>query len=113
MGSVPSKIGVLFGKVDKGSDGWYFTDASVGQKRKAACTGPFGTKEKAVENAIRRLAARQTPNDEPAMSRPSSVSSSELITWRPVHPRSRTPGRRLDFWTRVRAECSTLLVMRS
>jgi hypothetical protein len=113
MGSVPSEIGVFFGKVDKGSDGWYWTDASTRRKRKAAYTGPFDTKEKAVENAVQRLAARRTPNDEPAMSRPSSVSSSELITQRRVLPPSRTAGRRFDFWTRVRAECSTLLAMRS
>jgi hypothetical protein len=113
MGSVPSEIGVFFGKVKKGSDGWYWTDASTTRKRTAAYTGPFDTKEKAVENAVQRLAARQTPNDGPSVGRPSLVSSSEPIAQRPVLPRSRRPGRRLDFWTRVRAECGTLLAMRN
>jgi hypothetical protein len=113
MGSVPSEIGVFFGKVNKGSDGWYWTDASTRRTRTAAYTGPFDTKEKAIENAVQCLAPRQTPNDQPTVGRPSLVSSSELITQRPVLPRSRRPGRRLDFWTRVRAECSTLLAMRS
>jgi hypothetical protein len=112
MGSVPSEIGVFFGKANKGSDGWYWTDASTRRKRMAAYTGPFDTKEKAVKNAVQRLAARQTPNDEPTVGDPSLVSSSEVITQRLVFP-SRRPGRRRDFWTRVRAECSTLLAMRS
>jgi hypothetical protein len=111
MGSVPSEIGVFFGKVNKGSDGWYWTDASTRRKREAAYTGPFDTKEKAIEDAVQRLAARQAPNDGPSV-RPSLVSSSEVITRRPVLPRLRRPGRRLDFWTRVRAECSTLLATR-
>jgi hypothetical protein len=68
--------------------------------------------KRAVENAVQSLAARQAPN-ELAMSRASSASSSEAITQRPLLPRSRPPGRRLDFWTRVRAECSTLPAMRS
>jgi hypothetical protein len=52
MGSVPSKVGVFFGKTDKVSEGWYWTDTSIGQKRKAAITGPFETKEKAVEKPV-------------------------------------------------------------
>jgi hypothetical protein len=111
MGSVPSKVGVFFGKVDKGSEGWYWTDASISQTRKAAYMGPFETKEKAVENAVQSVAGRQTQNDEPATSSPSSVSSSEVTTQRPFLLWPRMPGRRLDFWTRVR--CGTLLAMRS
>jgi hypothetical protein len=110
MGSIPSKVGVFFGKADKMSLGWHWTRAPTSQKRKGAITGPFETKEKAVENAVQSLAARQAPNDEPAMSRPSS---SETITERPFLLRSRTPRRRLDFWTSVRTECSTLLALRS
>ena len=68
MGSVPSKVGVFFGKTDKVAEGWYWTDTSIGQKRKAAITGPFETKEQAVENAAQ--CARQAPKDEPAISNP-------------------------------------------
>jgi hypothetical protein len=97
MGSVPSKVGVFFGKADKGSEGWYWTDASICQTRKAAYTGPFETKEKAVENAVQSVAGRQTQNDEPATSSPSSVSSSEVTTQRSFLLWSRMPGRHLDF----------------
>jgi hypothetical protein len=113
MGSVPSEVGVFFGKANKVSGGWYWTDALTSEKRKTAITGPFETKEKAVKNAVQSLAARRAPIIEPAISRPSSVSSSEAITQRPFVLRSRTPGKRLDFWTRVRAECSNLLTIRS
>jgi hypothetical protein len=113
MGSVPSEFGVFFGKVEnKVSQGWYWTDTSTSQKRKAAITGPFETKEKAVENALQNLMVRQAPNDQRAMSGPSSVSSSEVLTRRPFPLRSRMPGRRLNFWTRVRAECDNLPTMR-
>jgi hypothetical protein len=57
MGGVPAEVGVFFGKPDKASGGWYWTDASTSQKRKAAITGPFETKEKAVGNALQSLAA--------------------------------------------------------
>src|SRR5580698_3521260 len=112
MGGVPPKVGVFFGKADKVSEGWYWTDTSIGQKRMAAITGPFETKERAVENALQSLAARQALSDQPAMNGPSSVSSSEVFTRRPFPLRSRMPGTRLDFWTRVRAECGTLPAMR-
>jgi hypothetical protein len=113
MGSVPSEFGVFFGKVEnKVSQGWYWTDTSTSQKRKAAITGPFETKEKAVENALQNLMVRQAPNDQRAMSGPSSVSSSEVLTRRPFPLGSRMPGRRLNFWTRVRAECDNLPTMR-
>jgi hypothetical protein len=112
MSSVPSNFGVFFGKRNRGAEGWYWTDGSINQKRKAAITGPFETKQKAVENAARR--ARQAPNDEPAIGRKSSVSSSfEVIAERPFPLRSRTPERRSDFWTKVRVECSTLLATRN
>jgi hypothetical protein len=112
MGSVPSKVGVFFGKTDKVAEGWYWTDTSIGQKRKAAITGPFETKEKAVENALQNLMARQALNDQRAMNGPSPVSSSEVLTRRPFPLRSRMPRRRLDFWARVRAECDNLPAMR-
>jgi hypothetical protein len=112
MGGVPPKVGVFFGKADKVSEGWYWTDTSIGQKRMTAITGPFETKERAVENALQSLAARQALTDQPAMNGPSSVSSSEVFTRRPLPLRSRMPGTRLDFWTRVRAECGTLPAMR-
>ena len=41
MGSVPSEIGVFFGKADnKVSQGWYWADTSTSRKRKAAIAGP-------------------------------------------------------------------------
>jgi hypothetical protein len=61
MGSVPPNVGVFFGKADKRSEGWYWTEALVIQK---AAKGPFETKEQAIENAIQSLAA-QGPNDGP------------------------------------------------
>jgi hypothetical protein len=111
MGSVPSKVGVFFGKANREAEGWYWTDGSISRKRKAAITGPFETKEKAVENAAQ--SQRQIPNDEPAISRQSSVSPFEIIAQRPFPLRSRTPERRPDFWTRVRIECRALLATRS
>jgi hypothetical protein len=113
MSSVPSEVGVFFRKANKVSEGWYWTDALTSEKRKTAITGPFETKEKAVRNAVQRLAARRARIDEPAISRQSSVSSPEAITRRPSVSRSRRPGKRLDFWTRVRAECSNLPTIRS
>jgi hypothetical protein len=32
MGSVPANLGAFFGKADKGSEGWYWTDASKSEK---------------------------------------------------------------------------------
>jgi hypothetical protein len=110
MGSVPSNVGVFFGKANRRTAGWYWTEAAISQKRKALITGPFETKEQAVENAAQR--ARQAPNDEPAISSQSSVSLFEVIAQRPSPLRSRTPESRSDFWTRVRVECSTLPAMR-
>jgi hypothetical protein len=55
MGSVPSKVGVFFGKTDKVSEGWYWTDTSIGQKRKAAITGPFETKKKGGRKCAPKL----------------------------------------------------------
>jgi ABC-type dipeptide/oligopeptide/nickel transport system ATPase subunit len=101
MGSVPSKVGVFFGKADKVSEGWYWTDTSIGQKRKAAITGPFETKEKAVENALQSLAARQALNDQPAINGPSSVSSSEGLTRRPFPLRCWTVDRIFALFPRL------------
>jgi hypothetical protein len=60
MGNLPAntgECGVFFGKTDKRSKGWYWIDAS--NREKSAITGPFETKEQAIENAIRSIAARQ------------------------------------------------------
>jgi hypothetical protein len=61
--SVPSNLGVFFGKSGQGQEGWYWTDASTIQKPKAGIKGPFETKEQAIENALQSAAA-PTPNDE-------------------------------------------------
>jgi hypothetical protein len=58
MFSVPSNVGVFFGKADKGSQGWYWTDSFTSQNRKGSMRGPFETKQKAVENAVESLAAQ-------------------------------------------------------
>jgi hypothetical protein len=112
MASLSSKVAVFFGSVDKRSAGWYWTDASASQKRMAASTGPFETKEQALNDAAQSMAARRAPNDQPAMRGRSSVPSSKIIVRRAFLPQSRTPGRRLEFWKRVRAECSTLLALK-
>ena len=113
MGNVPSKVGVFFGSADKGSAGWYWTDASIRRMRKTVYMGPFETKESAVKNAVRCLAAQQSPNDKSARSRLSSVSSSEVTTQRALPLTLRRSTRLLHFWTRVRAECNALVAMRS
>ena len=59
MGSVPSNVGVFFGKANRKAAGWYWTEAAISQKRKALITGPFETKEQAVENAAQRARRRQ------------------------------------------------------
>jgi hypothetical protein len=61
MGRVPQNIGVFFGKADKGAGGWYWTDASS-QKPKAAITGPFETKEQAIENALQSAVGAESEN---------------------------------------------------
>jgi hypothetical protein len=61
MGNLPANVGVFFGKTDKRSKGWYWIDAS--NREKSAITGPFETKEQAIENAIRSIAARQVSPD--------------------------------------------------
>jgi hypothetical protein len=58
MSSVPSNVGVFFGNLGQGQEGWYWTDASLSQKPKAAIKGPFETKEQAIENALQDVAAR-------------------------------------------------------
>lgn len=60
MSSVPSNVGVFFGKPGQGQEGWYWTDAS---KPNAAIKGPFETKEQATENALQSVVARQTSSD--------------------------------------------------
>ena len=47
MSSVPSNVGVFFGKTDKRSEGWYWVDVST-----KAPKGPFETKARAIENAV-------------------------------------------------------------
>jgi hypothetical protein len=47
MGSVPSNVGVFFGKADKRSEGWYWVDASAKVPK-----GPFETKAQTIENAV-------------------------------------------------------------
>jgi hypothetical protein len=113
MGSVPTDIGVFFGRSANGLQGWYWTNASISREQKAACMGPFATKEMAVGDAVQCRDARRAPNDETALIRTSPVSLSRAITQRRLCERSRTPRRRLDFWARVRTECSALLRMRS
>jgi hypothetical protein len=63
MSRIPSNLGVFYGQVDKRSKGWYWTDTLKSEETKATITGPFETKEQAVENALESLAARQTSND--------------------------------------------------
>jgi hypothetical protein len=63
MSRIPSNLGVFYGQVDKRPTGWYWTDTLKSETTKAAITGPFETKEQAVENALEGLAARQTSND--------------------------------------------------
>jgi hypothetical protein len=82
MASLSSKVAVFFGSVDKRSAGWYWTDASASQKRMAASTGPFETKEQALNDAAQSMAARRAPNDQPAMRGRSSVPSSKIIVRR-------------------------------
>lgn len=64
MSRIPSNLGVFYGQFDKRSKGWYWTDTVKSEKSKATITGPFETKEQAVENALQRVAARQTMNQE-------------------------------------------------
>ena len=47
MSSVPSNVGVFFGKADKRSEGWYWADVSTNTPK-----GPFETKAQAIENAV-------------------------------------------------------------
>ena len=47
MSSVPSNVGVFFGKTDKRSEGWYWVDVSTKSPK-----GPFETKALAIENAV-------------------------------------------------------------
>jgi hypothetical protein len=47
MSSVPSNVGVFFGKADKRSEGWYWVDVAT-----KAPKGPFETKAEAIENAV-------------------------------------------------------------
>jgi hypothetical protein len=58
MGSVPPNVGVFFGQVDKRSEGWYWAD-SKSEKPRTTATGPFETKEHAIENALQSLANPQ------------------------------------------------------
>jgi hypothetical protein len=51
MEELPTNIGVFFGRVDKRSEGWYWTDAESPTK----ITGPFETKAQAAENARQSL----------------------------------------------------------
>jgi hypothetical protein len=51
MEGLPANIGVFFGRVDKRSEGWYWTDAESPTK----VTGPFETKAQAAENARQSL----------------------------------------------------------
>jgi hypothetical protein len=62
MAGVPSNVGVFFGQVDKRPEGWYWTETAI--DKKAVMTGPFETKEQAVEHAVQSIAARQGPNDQ-------------------------------------------------
>ena len=50
MSSLPVNVGVFFGRVNNRLEGWYWAEAST-----AKITGPFETKEEAVENALQSL----------------------------------------------------------
>jgi hypothetical protein len=53
------RFAVFFGKVDKRPEGWYWTGApAAGEPLKGPITGPFETKEEAIENAVRSGAGR-------------------------------------------------------
>jgi hypothetical protein len=50
MAGLSANIGVFFGRVNNRPDGWYWTDTST-----TKITGPFETKEQAVEDALQSL----------------------------------------------------------
>jgi hypothetical protein len=112
MGSVPPNLAVFVGPDVAGSHRWYWADAPIHPRRKVTIAGPFETKEKAVQNAAEMLTARPTPNAELPKHRPNSLYSTGVRMPRRGQPRARTTVKRLDFWARVRAECSTLPAMR-
>jgi DNA mismatch repair ATPase MutS len=98
MGSVPSGVAVFYGQVDKRSKGWYWTDTVKSEETKAPITGPFETKEQAVENALQSAAGRQTMNqmlhehldedqeaDEGRVVAIQSLSNAELIAILQIH----------------------------
>ena len=60
MAEAENKFAVFFGKANpKDRPGWYWTDVpEPGEHLKGPFTGPFGTKEEAIEHAIRSGAGR-------------------------------------------------------
>jgi hypothetical protein len=53
MGSLPLNVAVFFGKVDKRPSGWYWIGTEAEKAVRAPITGPFETKEAAIEDAAR------------------------------------------------------------
>jgi hypothetical protein len=59
MSSVPSSVGVFFGRA-KGSEGWYWVDAPTKTPK-----GPFETKAQAIENAVLCVSAADEQKGSP------------------------------------------------
>ena len=53
MGNLPLNVAVYFGRIDKRASGWYWIATDAEKSAKPPATGPFESKDAAVEDAAR------------------------------------------------------------